>query len=368
MHPSPQDFMSYRLQRMSPEEILRFRQHIDVCEECRSQLAPEAGYAAALRALFSTEPDEQELVLYAAGKLPEEVASSIREHARECAACAEAIEDLKRSATRGPATPFTVVNGIGEAKRRGKLWWIAVPAAAAACVVGIFVLRVHTVAAPRPVLASLHDGARTISLAHTGELTGLADTGDLERAWVADALRSGRVAGPPAIEAGVTGVLRGASDGVQFQLVAPVNCRIASDRPEFGWEALGGAREYEIAIFTADEKVVVQGVVKENRWQPSRPLPRETRLGWQVTARRAGRRITVPVPPAPRVYFEVISVDGTARLERAIALKPASHLLVAVVSARQGLMEQARQEIDALDRENPASIVVEKLRSSISLK
>jgi hypothetical protein len=207
-----------------------------------------------------------------------------------------------------------------------------------------------------------------ISLARTGELTGLADAGDLERAWVADALRSGHVAGPPAIEAGAAGVLRGAANGVQFALVAPVNCRIASDRPEVSWEALAGAQEYEIAIFTTDEKVVAQGVTKENRWQPPRPLPRETRLGWQVTARLAGRRITVPAPPAPRVYFEVISFDAAARIERAMALKPASHLVVAVVSAREGLVEQARQEIDAWDRENPASTVVEKLRSSISSK
>jgi hypothetical protein len=365
MHPSPKDFMSYRERRMSPEEILRFRQHIDVCEECRNKFAPDPGDAAALRALFTAEPDEQELVLYAAGRLPEPLASSIREHARECAACAETIEDLQRSASCGPATPFTVVNGAGKAKRRRLSWWIA-PAAAAACTVAILSFRVHTPAAPPLPLASLHDGARIINLSRTGELSGLADADELERSWVADAMRSGRISGPTPIEAAAPGILRGAPDAVRFQLLNPVNCRIAGDRPEFRWEALAGASKYEIAVFTKDEQVVAQGVAKENRWQPPRALPRETRLGWQVTARRAGLRITVPAPPAPRVYFEVISVDGAARIERAMALKPASHIVVAVVSAREGLTEQASREIDALNTANPSSALVERLRTSIS--
>jgi hypothetical protein len=354
---------------MSPEQILRFRQHIDACEECRSKLGPDGGDAAALRALFIAEPDEQDLVLYAAGKLPEPLASSIREHVRECAACAEAIEDLQRSASRVPATPFTVVNGLGEGKRRRLPWWVALTAAAAAvCGVAIFSLRVHRAVEPSPLVASLRDGARTINLSRGGELSGLADADDLGREWVAEALRSGRVSSPPAIETATPGVLRGASDGVQFQLLAPIECRVASDRPEFRWEALAGASEYQVAVFTKDEEVVAQGVAKENRWQPDRPLPRQTRLGWQVTARRAGRRITVPAPPAPQVYFEVISFDAAARIERAMALQPASHLLVAVVSAREGLMEEARKEIDTLSAANPSSVLVERLRTNISAK
>lgn len=61
-----------------------------------SVLSLDSSGAAVLRALLTDEPDEQELALFAAGRLPETRARAVEAHIRNCAECAEAVADLGR--------------------------------------------------------------------------------------------------------------------------------------------------------------------------------------------------------------------------------------------------------------------------------
>src|SRR5579872_5113881 len=84
MHLTEEEIISYKDRRLSPDQVLRVRTHSDECSECRARLAGDSVDALVLRTLLSDEPDEQELVLFVAGRLPESRAREIKEHAANC--------------------------------------------------------------------------------------------------------------------------------------------------------------------------------------------------------------------------------------------------------------------------------------------
>jgi hypothetical protein len=71
--------------------------------------------------------------------------------------------------------------------------------------------------------------------------------------------------------------------------------------------------------------------------------------------------VSAPAPPAPPARFEIASAPVAARLEQLRAAPQPSHLLTAVLCAREGLREEAAKEIQILARENPDSEVARAL-------
>ncbi len=376
IHLTNEDLTCYRKRTLPPEQLLRVRQHCDVCETCRSKMAADAEDLMLVRALFSVEPDEQELVLFAAGRLPEDRAREVEEHAAGCEACTEAIADLrefaanqaqqapaqKSPAPRVPEPPARVVE-MPVRKRPLPVWLGVAAAALLVAVVGFGLLR-RRVDAPQ-LVASLHDGAGLATLSASGEVGGLANLGVEERGWIGDALRTGRLPAGAPLPAGRATVLRGAPSNESFQLVGPVNRKVVDDRPEFHWERLARASSYEVTIFTEDEKIVAQDMAATTSWRPSAALPRGVRLGWQVTARRGSSRITAPAPPAPPAFIELIPAEAAARIERA---RGGSHLELAVLYAHEGMVDEAQAELALLESANPGSPLVRQLRESLAAR
>jgi len=360
MHLSNEEITCYRDHALSPEQILSVRSHCDVCAECRDKLASDPYHAVALRALLSFEPDEQELALFVAGRLPEERAREIEEHAAECPRCAEAVAELREFAAPMDQASKPPVIAMPDRKRTAP-FWVGGMAAAVVAAGGIAVLLRPHRSASRPPVASLRDGAVVATLSASGEIGGLPNLDPEERGWIGDVLRTGRLPLGPSISAPPPTVLRGSPADESFQLLSPVDRRVADDKPEFRWESLAGASSYQITVFTEEEKIVAQGVAASNEWRPSAPLPREIRLGWQVTARHGATHITAPAPPAASVFLEVISADAASRIERARR----SHLELAVFYAREGLLDEAQAEVVALEADNPGSPLVKQLRQSL---
>src|SRR5262245_59923019 len=117
----------YRERQSPPEEILRVREHVDECAECRAKITQAQGNAAVVGAFIDPEPDEQELVLFAAGKLPTERAAEIEAHLGNCIPCREAVEDLRPFAAPSVEMPARL--------RPVPLWWGAV---AAVLLIGVY--------------------------------------------------------------------------------------------------------------------------------------------------------------------------------------------------------------------------------------
>jgi hypothetical protein len=371
MHLTNEDLTCYRKQTLPPEQLLRVRQHCDVCETCRKQVAANAEDFMLMRALFSVEPHEQELVLFAAGRLPEDRAREIEEHAAGCETCTEAIADLREFAAKqspmvpapkAPVQPERVVEM--PVRKRPLPTWLGVAAAAILVAVVGFGLMRRREESPQ-LVASLHDGAGVATLSASGQVGGLANLDVQERGWIGDALRTGRLPAGAPLLAGRTSVLRGASSNESFQLLGPVNRKVVEERPEFHWEPLAGSSSYEVTIFTEDEKIIAQDMAATTSWRPSAELPRSVRLGWQVTARRGSSRITAPAPPAPPAFIELIPAEAAARIERA---RGGSHLELAVLYAHEGMVAEAQAELALLESANPGSTLVRQLRESLAVR
>jgi hypothetical protein len=343
-HLTADEIAQYQARQMTADGVLRVREHIDGCEECRSRLGQAPSNAAVVRAFLDPEPDEQELVLFAAGRLSGDRARAIEAHLAGCADCREAVEDLRQ------------FGGQPRARRRPvPLWWGAV---AAAILVGVYLL---TGGLAPPPIASLRDGKGRITLSRSGELKGVLTADEQERTLIAEALRTGRLP-LNAAAAPDAGVLRGSGDSPDFQLLEPSGRRM-SNRPEFRWSAVSGASEYDVTVFTEDEQVVAEAWISRTQWQPEGTLPRGVRLHWQVTAKRGKERITAPAPPAPRASFEIVPDDVAQRLR-----KIHGNLPLAVAYAHEGMLHDAQDAINSVVQANPDSTLAKQLRDSLLVK
>src|SRR5260370_26538549 len=105
LHPTASEIAQFRARQMAAGEILRFREHVDACDECRAKVAQGAGDAAVLRAFIDPEPDEQELVLLVAGRLTADRAAELEAHLARCDNCRGAVGDLRAFSERKAPVP-----------------------------------------------------------------------------------------------------------------------------------------------------------------------------------------------------------------------------------------------------------------------
>ena len=70
-----------------------------------------------------------------------------------------------------------------------------------------------------------------------------------------------------------------------------------------------------------------------------------------------------PVPPAPEARFQVVSAETAAEIDSARREHPANHLLLAVLYARAGALDDAAGEIESLAATDPAAAA--SLRASL---
>ena len=356
-HLTADNIAQYREGKLAPAEILSLREHVDSCAECRAKLAQSPSGGAVLRAWIDSEPDEQELVLFAAGKLGPERSNEIEAHLEHCDECRDAVADLHAFAARK-----TVVE-MPARKRPVPLWWGAV---AAVALLGVYGL-VSRSAKPPQVVASLHDGAANVTVNGSGDVSGVTGATQQERVLIAEALRTGKMPLRAVASPQETAVLRGARENQPIKLLEPMGRRMLSDRPEFLWSALDGASSYEVTVFTEDEKILDKATVTETRWQPQAALPRGGRLNWQVTAIRGSEHIVAPAPPAPRAWFEIVSKETADRLA-AMRDSGGSNLRLAIAYAQEGLQVEAATAMRAVIAENPDSEVAKQLRDSLLVK
>jgi hypothetical protein len=330
----------YLARGLTAEEVLALHSHARECAECRHKLEEAAGerYSAMAEHL-----NEDELAEYLAGHAGVTLRERAARHLRECGECAEGAREMQ---------------GTGSPARRAWPAWTAAAAAVLLAAGGAAWLGMRGRPAER---AALRDGGSPVRLASDGSLEGLAGAAGEERAWVAAALRSGRVELAPPLRAAAPSELRdaGAGGGEAWRVVAPLNQRVLTDRPAFSWKPLAGADGYEVIV--TDESlapVARSGRIGEVHWTPGDPLPRGRRLLWQVRAQRSGGETSAPAPPEPPAVFEVVPAADAERIARAEAAPQRSHLLLAVLYGRVGLAEKAAAEIDALAAENGNVVTV----------
>ena len=87
-----------------------------------------------------------------------------------------------------------------------------------------------------------------------------------------------------------------------------------------------------------------------------------------MTAIHEGRELLSPAPPAPPARFRILEPSRLAELERAKASSAGSHLVLGVVYAQAGLLEDSERELRELLRVNSGSDVARRLLRSVEAR
>ncbi|HEV7373945.1 MAG TPA: hypothetical protein VGN95_04460 [Pyrinomonadaceae bacterium] len=216
---------------------------------------------------------------------------------------------------------------------------------------------------------TLQDGERMVSLDGQGKSAGLEGLPPKWRRAVESALLARRVNRPAVLEAlsTETEILLGSprkAGGVN--IVSPFGTVVESDHPLFRWRALSGETGYIVTVFDSQYNRVAQsGLLSATEWMPHQALQRGATYVWKLTARHNGEEIISPTPPAPEARFRVLEQTVADELARARRLQPNSHLMLGVLYARAGMVDEAEREFQALVESNLNSSVARSLLLSV---
>jgi len=158
----------------------------------------------------------------------------------------------------------------------------------------------------------------------------------------------------------------GAGGGADFRLLSPAGVVVETDRPVLSWSPLEGAGGYTVTIFDSDlNRVAASEPLSATRWVVPTPLARGRTYVWQVRAVKGGVEVVAPPPAGQRVKFRVLERAKLEEVERARRSQPDSHLVLGVLYAEAGLLEEAEREFAALVRANPQSQAARRLLAGV---
>ena len=143
---------------------------------------------------------------------------------------------------------------------------------------------------------------------------------------------------------------------------------VESQQPIFRWGELDGATSYVVNVYDVDYNEVARSPsLTSTEWKmpKSISLERGKVYIWQVTALRDRNEIVSPKPPAPEAKFQVLEQANLDNLQDTRAKYPEFPLVLAILYAQAGLLEDAEQELERLLDDNPQSTVVQSLLHSL---
>jgi hypothetical protein len=219
-------------------------------------------------------------------------------------------------------------------------------------------------------IAQLNDGAGQVRLDREGQLSGVDHLPPAYRQMVKSALTNQALEKSPLL-AGLTPTgttPRGGNDvmGDKFSLIEPVRTLTLSSRPVFRWARLNGAAGYVVEIYDEEfDMVATSPRIIGQRWRMRQPLKRGGVYYWQVKAIKNGRELVSPQPPSKQAKFRILDEAKANELERTRRAYASSHLLLGLLYAQAGLLDEAEAEFQALQKANPNSAIADQLLQQV---
>jgi len=302
---------------------------------------------------------------YIQGTLPEAEARRFEEHYFDCPACLAQVEALQAVAQQLGSQP--------QKPRRAVIPWpvrVALPAAiAAGLVIAFFGFHPSKKPAEQANGAELHDGNLRLSLDKAGQLRGADGLAQEDRDALQAALTTGRLEAdlPSNLVASKAETMLGDTAAApKFKVMSPVDRVVSDDRPIFSWESMAGASGYRVRVYAGGyTKVAESPVLHGLSWHCPVALARGQNYTWTVTASGPAGEVRTPAPPQPEAVFQVMAAGPAAGIESAMRGPANDHLLLAVLYAKAGALDEARTELDLLEKENPRSPIVAELKASL---
>jgi hypothetical protein len=215
------------------------------------------------------------------------------------------------------------------------------------------------------VVAELNDGGGRLSLDREGRLSGADALPSAYREMLKETLADRRIERSPQLR-GLSrpgsSLMGSEAQGGEFSVLDPVGSVLINDRPTFRWSPLEGATGYVVEIYDDGFNLVASSPqLNAPSWSASQTLPRGKVYSWQVKAVKDGQEVKAPRPPAPQAKFRVLDRAKADELARAKRAYPSSHLTLALLYARAGLLKESEQELRLLQKVNPDSELTRSL-------
>lgn len=266
---------------------------------------------------------------------------AIGAHVRDCGQCARLLWTDRRIAESTDAM------WKSERSPLRSRFLPAIAAALAVIIAGVVIWSLRQEQHPARIAgpSTLRDGSVAITVNADGSLRDVSTPRPEWNALAADALRSGTPprAGTQSLH-GTAAVLRGQDEAAQVKLLEPVGMVVESDRPQFRWTLMLGAR-YRVLIAREGAVAAKSALLTGDSWSPDASLPRGAVYDWQLLVVAGAHEWPVPPPNAPPARFRVLADPEMRELDA--ARTTGSHLLAGLVGARLGLDDVAARELAA---------------------
>jgi hypothetical protein len=130
---------------------------------------------------------------------------------------------------------------------------------------------------------------------------------------------------------------------------------IETTTPTFSWTA-PPAESGEVIVLDGDREID-RGLPTTSRvWTPSKALPRQTTLTWQVRMHRSdGSTYVIPRMPDPPPLFRILDVATASRIAGERRLHADDPFLLGVLEAQAGLIDDARRDLERAAAKDPAA-------------
>lgn len=428
-HLAQEQIEEYRRQSLPASELLSVSDHLFECGACRQQVERGLGgdheflmirsgifdelVGAAPPASLSVHLSVEQSADYVDGKLSGDELRSITDHLSRCEQCEVATEDLRvfsRQLAPNLDNEYRPVAAVSESRPKRNLldslsWlWPKTSSLAFGSIAAIILVAltswlvwrsahqtapeksspkevaVESPGPPRPspskpaqpatqVVARLNDGGGELTLDAEGKLGGAGGLPPAYQNMIRDAL-SGQLIERPSALNGLTrppSALMGTDVQTRsFSLVEPVGKVLFSDRPIFRWSRLQGAASYIVELYDDRFALVASSPqLTTNFWSVEKKLSRGAVYFWQVKAIKDGQEVTSPRPPAPQAKFRILDRATARVLTDARREYPTSHLTLGLLFVQAGLLDEAQQEFQTLEKSNPNSEIARKLRATV---
>jgi hypothetical protein len=411
-------------QRLRAPELLRVTDHLEECEACRRQIEfavnGDAGFFALRSEVFGeaaelfsphrvrVHPTADQTAGFVDGNLAGEELQMVVDHLTNCEHCVLTVDDLR--AFRNQIAP-SLAREYHPAPIPTESWWhrtagslaemfgkspaLAFGGALAVLVVaatGWLIWRTlpgrepkqEIVVAPPPtsqpappaplppatqLVAQINDGGRQVTLDQEGKLSGADELPPAYQNMLKEALVNKRLETSSNLK-GLTrppsSLMSGEKQGSDFLVIEPVGKVLVTDHPTFRWSAMEGATSYVVEVYDSKFELVANSPqLTTNSWRAPQQLGRGGVYSWQVKAIKDGKEFNSPRPPAPQAKFRVLDQAKANELAKARRAYLSSHLTLGLLYAEAGLLNEAEQELRALQKANPDSTIARGLLTQI---
>ena len=423
-HLSEQDIRRYCNRQLSPDEILSLDDHLAHCRSCQVAIGDDSAAALAqMTTALETETDLEENHLpykqmadYVDDDLTDVDREIVNSHMAFCSDCKAEVQDLLAMEARLAALPGTEYFPPRPSSlwaRLATLWQlpsIRIPVEAAAALVLVIVIvwlavlysrrqsqEARTKSSPQDqavtsnsgtpppergaknppsqpqdqlgaqLVVELVDGNGRVALDSNDKLSGLESAPLQIQNEVRSALKSEHVNAPPFVASlkGESGRLMG-GNRADYGLRNPVATAVESATPTFRWNAVEGAESYTVTIYDAGAgKVLTSGPISKSAWKAGSALERGRTYSWQVRAVKDGREVLMPPPAASDAKFRIIEQNKLHEIQLARKSHAKSYLVLGVVYAEAGMLDESEREFQKLLDVNPKSPVARNLLRSV---